>query len=197
MLDLRVVLAACLAAFVFLLAGIGVFATLRIGRESSVAVVKEGGLPPVPVPARVVPRDPRAPVPVPANQVRAEEQVPPPAPETTGSIENMLQPPLPAPVLIEDLLKSLPLVPEPPPVVSRVEPAEPPAVAETMPNRAIAAPLPPGKPAAQQVRLVPNAYAKKPRARIAHRARPAANPATAAAPPPFNLFNTQPAASIR
>lgn len=197
MLDLRVVLAACLAAFVFLLAGIGVFATLRIGRESSVAVVKEGGLPPEPSRAHVVPRDPRAPVPIPANQVRAEEPVPPPAPEITGSIESVLQPPPPAPVLIEDLLKSLPPVLEPPPVVSRVEPVEPPAVAETMPNRAIAAPLPPGKPATQQVRLVPKAYAKKPRARTAHRARPATNPAAAAATPPFNLFNPQPAASAR
>jgi hypothetical protein len=177
MLDLRVVLAACLAAFLFLLAGIGVFATLRIGRESSVAVVKEGGLPPEPVRPRVVPRDPRAPVDTPANQVRTGKTLPPP-PETTGSIDKVLQPP--PPVAIEDLLKSLLPAPEPPPIVSRVEPVE----------TAVVAPAPPENPAAKQIRRAPKAAAKKPRARAARRAQPAA----AATLPPFFLFNPQPAA---
>lgn len=196
MLDLRVVLATCLAAFVFLLAGIGVFATLRIGHQSSVAVVKEGGLPPEPVRPRLVPRDPRAPVETPATQVRTEKPVPPAAPETTGSIENVLQVPPPAPVAIEDLLKSLPPAPEPPPALTRAEPVETPAVKETVP-RTVAAPPPPEKPAAKQVHSAPKA-AKKPRARAARRGRPAANPAaSAAAPPPFFLFNPQPAAAAR
>jgi hypothetical protein len=190
MLDLRVVLAACLAAFVFLLAGIGLFATLRIGRESSVTVVKEGGLPPEPVRPRVVPRDPRAPVETPANQVRTERPVPPPPPETTGSIEKVLQAPPPAPAAIEDLLKSLLPPPEPPPVVTRVEPVETPAATETLPEGTVLAP-PPTKPAAKQIRRAPKAAAKKPRARAARRAQPAA---TAATLPPFFLFNPQPAA---
>ena len=91
MLDLRVVLAACLAAFVFLLAGIGVFATLRVGRTSSVAVVKDSGLPPEQVTRQS--RNPwtpvETPVETPAGQVRAvEEQAP--APEITGAIEQIL-----------------------------------------------------------------------------------------------------------
>lgn len=192
MLDLRVVLAACLAAFVFLLAGIGLFATLRIGRESSVTVVKEGGLLPEPVRPHVVPRDPRAPVETPANQVRTERPVPPP-PETTGSIEKVLQAPPPAPAAIEDLLKSLPPALEPPPVVTRVEPVETPAAREALPEGTVLAP-PPEKPAAKQIRRAPKAAAKKPRTRAARRAQPAA---TAATPPPFFLFNPQPAAVAR
>lgn len=190
MLDLRVVLAACLAAFVFLLAGIGVFATLRMGHKSSVAVVKEGALPPEPIRPHVVPRDARAPVETPAAQVRAAEPVPPPAPETTGSIDQLLPVPPPAPVAIEDLLKSLPPTPEPPPVITRVEPVETPVVKETAPDLTVGAPPPPQKPAAKQVRRAPKAVAKKPR----HRARPAA---TAATPPPFFLFNPQPTAVAR
>jgi hypothetical protein len=203
MLDLRVVLAACLAAFVFLLAGIGVFATLRIGHKS-VAVVRDGGLPPDPARPRLVPRDPRAPVETPAAQVRTEEPVPPPAPETTGSIENVLQvpppapPAPPAPLAIEDLLKSLPPAPEPPPALTRVEPVEMPEVKETAPDRAVVAPVLPEKPAAKQVHRAPKVAAKrraaeKVRARAARRAQRAANPAaTAATPPTFFLFNPQP-----
>jgi hypothetical protein len=190
MLDLRVVLAACLAAFVFLLAGIGVFATLRMGHKSSVAVVKEGGLPPEPARPLVVPRDPRAPVETPAAQVRAEEPVPPPAPETTGSIDQLLPIAPPAPVAIEDLLKSLPPTPEPPPIVTRVEPVETPAVKETAPDPTVVAPAPPQKPAAKQIRRAPKAAAKKPRSRRAQ-------PPAAAATQPFSLFNPQPTAVAR
>ena len=181
MLDLRVVLAACLAAFVFLLAGIGVFATLRMGHKSSVAVVKEGGLPPEPVRALVVPRDPRAPVATPAAQTRVRAPAPPPAPEITGSIEQVLQVPPPAPVAIDDLLKPRP------PALTRVEPVETPEMKETVPNRTVMAPVPP--PKAKQ------AAAKR---RHVRRTQSAANPAaTAAMPLPFFLFNPQPAAAAR
>jgi hypothetical protein len=190
MLDLRVVLAACLAAFVFLLAGIGVFATLRMGHKSSVAVVKEGGLPPEPVRPLVVQRDPRAPVETPAAQMRtkAPAPAPPPAPETTGSIDQVLQVPPPAPVAIEDLLKSLL------PALTRVEPVETPEVKETVPNTVVA-PVAREKPAAKQAHNTPTAAAKR---RHVRRAQSAAHPAaTAATPPPFFLFNPQPAAAAR
>jgi hypothetical protein len=187
MLDLRVVLAACLAAFVFLLAGIGVFAMLRMGHQSSVAVVKEGGLPPAPVRPLVVPRDPRAPVATPAAQTRTKAPAPPPAPEITGSIDQVLQVPPPAPVAIDDLLKSLP------PALTRVEPVETPEVKETVSNRAAMAPVPPPKLAAKQARHAPTAAAKR---RHVRRTQSAANPAaTAATPPLFFLFNPQPAAA--
>ena len=189
MLDLRVVLAACLAAFVFLLAGIGVFATLRMGHKSSVAVVKEGGLPPEPVRPLVVPRDPRAPVATPAAQTRVRAPAPPPAPEITGSIEQVLQVPPPAPVAIEDLLKPLP------PALTRVEPVETPEMKETVPKHTVVAPVAREKPAAKQAHNTPTAAAKR---RHVRRTQSAAHPAaTAATPPPFFLFNPQPAAAAR
>jgi hypothetical protein len=173
MLDLRVVLATCLAAFVFLLAGIGVFATLRVGHQASVETVKDGGLPPEQVRKREVKRNPLMPVETPA---RASEA--PRTPEVTGSIERLLKspPPPPAPQAIEDILNGVPPPPAPRAAVTRVEPVETPVVKETA-----ATPVHPVKSAAKR------RHAAKTRSRVAHRIQYA--PATTA--PPFFLFDPQ------
>jgi hypothetical protein len=182
MLDLRIVLAASLAAFMFLLAGIGVFAALRVNHTSPVAFVKDGSLPHEPVRLR------QSQTPWTLVETPATVRVPaaPPPPEITGAIESLIPPPLAAvPLSIEDLLVS------PPPAAAARD--EPELSTATIPRAdEVAAPVSPHKPGVKHVRSPREIAAAKRRQAAKARARAARSIEPAPANPPFFLFNPQP-----